>query len=172
MIYPWTIGQEWVDEHAALTAVTSCGFIARAQLGVARLVSAHARFLEDRVPVVIEQVGDYIADMQKLNAGEGLYFLVQTPEQERGRASEWTSTFTVQAIETPAVNRSKRGGHVTALRACEMARASLEGRAPDEGWTPLRATRLVRVQSDVGTCSYALVLTAKTLMMSEAAPPT
>jgi hypothetical protein len=169
MIIPWTIGQVYQDESAALTAVRSCGMVARMQYGIAILVAAHDRFAGDLVPVVIDLVGDYISEMQRLNAATGLYFLVQTPELTWQRATEWQATVNVQAIETPVLNRTKRGGCITALRACEMARAVLDQHVPDEGWTPLWGTRIVRVQSDTSTSSYALVLQTRALLTTESA---
>ena len=145
MIIPWTIGQEYQDETAALTEVGSCGFLALMQYGIASLVATHERFKSDKVAVVIDLVGDYISEMQRLNVGSGLYFLVQTPEVTWQRATEWLASVTVQAIETPAINRTRRGEYVTALRACEMARAVLNGQAPAAGWSPLFGQRIVRV---------------------------
>lgn len=171
MIIPWTIGQEYADETAALTAVTSCGMMAVMQYGVARLVNGHSRFADDRVPIVIEQVGDYISELQKLNAAFGLYFLVQTPDLSRQRATEYLATVVVQAIETPAINRNKRGNYVTALRACEMVVAVIDGHTPAAGWSPLRVTQILKVQSDVMTVSYAVTAQVRTILAVEAKAP-
>lgn len=171
MIYPWTIGQEYSDETAALTAVTSCGMLAVVQYGVAKLINGHTRFAEDRVPIVIEQVGDYISDMQKLNAATGLFWLVQTPEMTRQRANDWLTTVVAQAIETPAINRSRRGPFITALRACEMALAVMEGYSPATGWSPMRATQLLKVQSDNMTSSYAVTLQVRSIITAQAKSP-
>jgi hypothetical protein len=171
MIVPWTIGQEYVDENAVLTAVNSCGLVARLQYGVAKLIDTHYRFEQDKVPIVIDQIGDYISEMQRLNAATGLYWLVQTPEMERQRATEWAATVTAQAIETPSINRTNRGEYLTAMRACEMALAVLDAKTPDDGWAPLRVNRITRVQSDQMTCSHALVMQTRTILTVEAAPP-
>lgn len=165
MIIPWTIGQQYTDADAALTAVTSCGMLARAQYGVAMLLDSHARFADGRVPVVIDQVGDYVSELGALTQKAlGLIWLVQAPEMERQRATEWLLTLTAQAIETPAINRNLRGECLTASRACEMGLAILEGQSPCAGFSPLRINRFVKVQSDPQTCSYALVMQTRTMV--------
>lgn len=156
MISPWVIGNASVDETAARTAANSCGWHAQLQFGIASVLAEHLQFGEERVPIVLEAVGDYISEMNRLISSQRLTLLVKTPESRWAQASRWDVTAIVQAFETPVVNRVPAGEFVTALRACELAAAVLYNRQVLAGSGPFRLRSIAVIQSGESVSSYAL----------------
>lgn len=151
MIVPVTIGSQgqFLDEAAYLTAVTSSGMLAGLQVSVATILAESSYFVGDMVPVVVEAVGDYVSEMNRLIAGgTGLFLIVSTPDFRHDVANAWVATVKVQAIERPVVNRSRAGRYFTAQRACEVILATLKDRQPSEGWGVFRPRPISVVQSE------------------------
>lgn len=171
MITPATIGShgQFLSEGAPVTAAGSVGLLGGLQSSAAVLLQEHPLFQGDaRIPIVLESVGDYIAEMNKLLSSGCIAALITTPDfRWDGPGNAWTATLTVQVNEIPAVNRSLAGQYVTSMRACEIVMAMMKDKQPGEMWGPWRPRSIVSVQSDPISVSYAVSGITKTILKIE-----
>lgn len=160
MIVPVSIGAEgqFINRQAYDDAVSAAGFLASLQVSVASMLAESHWFVGDQIPVVVESVGDYVSDMNKLvSAATGLFVIVATPEFVYEAANTWQAVLVIQAMEHVVVNRSKAGRYITAQRLCEIMLAMLKDRQPSVEWSPIRPRGIEVVQSaESGVANYAL----------------
>ena len=163
---PWATGWANWDEQANLRDITSLGMLGWLQIAVARIIDEHIMFGGGRIPVIAEQIGDYISDMQKLIGQGKMAVLVTTPDFRQERGNVWAATVRIQVNETPVVNRTSAGA-ITAQRACEVIMGHLRNREPKAGvWTAFRPSSVSVVQSNLAGAAYALTGVTRTIVKS------
>jgi len=164
VIYPWVTGwSQWNPESEDLKAIENLGILGKLQIAVATAIDEHVIFGGGRIPVVVESVGDYIAEMHRMIAQGMMAVLVTTPDFRHETANIWAATVTVQVNENPVVNRSASGA-ITAQHACEVIAGHLNNREFVPGvWGPYRQESISAIQAEPSFVSYALTGRVRTI---------
>ena len=161
----WTIDWRNRKPGADLSDISSPGLLAELQIAIAQILDENKVFGGDRVAIVLQSPGDYLAEMRKRLATTAMGIIVMVPEFRNEQHNVWAAQVSVQVIEVPAMARAK-SLNVTAQRAAEIVIGQLKDREPIPGvWSQFRPTGMpVLVQNSHNTVSWQVSGACKTII--------
>jgi len=161
----WTIDWRNRKPGADLSDISSPGLLAELQIAIAQILDENKVFGGDRVAIVLQSPGDYLAEMRKRLATTAMGIIVMVPEFRNEQHNVWAAQVSVQVIEVPAMARAK-SLNVTAQRAAEIVIGQLKDREPIPGvWSQFRPTGMpVLVQNNHSAVSWQVSGACKTII--------